>query len=130
MPDTPPPVNPSQTEWVPKPDPTLLTTEAVARARVDIERIMASQLDGLRLWLDTKFEHVEEKLGWRDLQHAEFKTDLAKDMDGLRVDLAKKLDITRYTLVEKIVFGAIVTVMLAVLTAILVLVIAPAAIAP
>ena len=117
-------------DWVPRPDPTILTTEAVDRARIDIERIIATEFEGLRRWLDVKFEHVEEKMGWRDLQHAEFKTDLAKTQDALRADLAKKLDITRYTLVEKIVFGAIVTVMLAVLTAILVLVIAPAAIAP
>lgn len=54
MPDRPP----SQ-GWVPVPDPTKLTTDAVARARDEIEKLFDTKLDGFR-------ELVAEQFRGRD----------------------------------------------------------------
>jgi hypothetical protein len=46
---------PEQRGWVPVPDPTKLTTDAVSLAKADIEKLFDTKLDGFRKLVDEKF---------------------------------------------------------------------------
>ncbi len=52
---------------VPVPDPTTLTTNAVASAREEIEKLFAERLRGLRELLEEKFTGVKTEFTMRDI---------------------------------------------------------------
>lgn len=62
MPDRAPP----QAGWVPVPDPTKLTTDAVASAKADIEKLFDVKLDGLRELFGEKFQGIKTEFAMRD----------------------------------------------------------------
>lgn len=52
---------------VPRPDPTQLTTEAVEKARVEIEKLFDAKLDTIHTLMDEKFKGVSNEFYQRDL---------------------------------------------------------------
>lgn len=52
---------------VPVPDPTKLTTDAVALARAEIEKLFDVKLDGMRDVLEEKFTGVKTEFTMRDI---------------------------------------------------------------
>jgi hypothetical protein len=54
-------------DLIPSPDPTKLTTDAVDRAKVEIEKYILLQIHGLRELLEEKFVGVKTEFTMRDI---------------------------------------------------------------
>jgi len=57
----------SQPGWVPRPDPTVLTTEALIREIAHLRELLETQLEGLGDACEAKFEYIEQRFRDRDL---------------------------------------------------------------
>jgi hypothetical protein len=53
--------------WVPRPDPTILTTEALIREIAHLRELMETQIEGLGDACEAKFEYIEQRLRDRTL---------------------------------------------------------------
>lgn len=52
----------SQPGWVPRPDPTALTTEALIREIAHLRELMETEIEGLGDACETTFAHIEQRL--------------------------------------------------------------------
>ena len=86
----------SETSSVPVPDPTKLTTDAVALAKADIEKLFDTRLTALRTELDDFEALVQEKFTGRDtalaaaLKAAQELVKQQNDSNALAADKADK----------------------------------------